>query len=130
MAKGKYIITKNSLGEYSFVLKNISGNEIARSGIYKSLPPCKKGIASLRINSDAPLDDITDEFRTDIARVLCPKIELIKDTGNDMGSYNFIIKAKNGNIIAKGIGYGTKSRCLEAISTLRYIAFSAETEEF
>ncbi|MEE0968912.1 MAG: YegP family protein [Clostridia bacterium] len=128
MAKGRYEITKNSLGEYSFTLFTLSGVPLARSGKYKSLPPLKKGIASLRVNADAPLEDLTDGFRDTSVIIKCPKIELIGEDIGGMVSYNFVLKAKNGSIIAKGEGYGTKKRCLEAISNLRYIAFSAETD--
>ena len=126
MANGRYEITKNDSDEFSFCLVTIGGKVIAKSGKYKTLGVCKKGIASLRINSDAPIEDKTDSFSEDTGeRMSCPKIELLASDG----VYNFYVKAKNGSIIARGEGYGTKNRCLEAVSTLKYIAFSAENTE-
>lgn len=126
MASGRYEITKNEADEFFFCLVTLGGKVIARSGKYKTLGVCKRGIASLRINSDAPVEDKTDSFSEDITeRMRCPKIEILASGG----AYNFYVRAKNGSIIAEGEGYGTKTRCLEAISNLRYIAFSAENIE-
>lgn len=127
MASGRYEIVKNELGEYSFSLVTVSGRVLAHSGTYKTLAVCKKGIASLRVNSDAPIDDRSEiADGVEKAEIRCPRIEL---TEEEMGGYNFAVRAKNGGIIARGEGYGTKKRCLEAITNLRYIAFSAETIE-
>lgn len=126
MASGRYEITKNGENEFTFSLVTLGGKVIARSGKYKSLVVCKKGIASLRINSDAPIDDKTEAFSdTPEEKICCPKIEILASGG----AYNFYVKAKNGSIIAEGEGYGTKNRCLEAISNLKYSAFSAESTE-
>lgn len=126
MASGRYEITKNGDNEFSFCLLTLGGKVIARSGKYKTLGVCKKGIASLRINSDAPIEDKTDAFAESSGEHMrCPKIEILSSSG----AYNFYVHAKNGSIIAEGEGYGTKNRCLEAISSLKYIAFSAENIE-
>lgn len=126
MASGRYEITKNGENEFSFCLVTVGGKVIAKSGKYKTLGVCKKGIASLRINSDAPIDDKTDFFAEDNReKMRCPKIDILTSGG----AYNFFVRAKNGSIIAEGEGYGTKNRCLEAIANLRYIAFSAENIE-
>ena len=129
MANGRYEISKNADGEYSFTLVTVSGRVLAHSGVYKSIPVCKKGIASLRVNAYAPLDDRSEEIEgLDSPEVIkCPKIEVLQV--GELGGYNFTVRAKNGNVIATGEGYGTKKRCLEAITNLRYIAFSAETME-
>lgn len=129
MANGRYEISKNKDGEYSFTLVTVSGRVLAHSGLYKTVSVCKKGIASLRVNADAPLEDKTEEIEGTPARAAlkCPKIEV--SGAGELGGYNFTVRAKNGNVIATGEGYGTKKRCLEAVSNLRYIAFSAETME-
>ncbi|MBQ8004798.1 MAG: DUF1508 domain-containing protein [Clostridia bacterium] len=130
MAVGRYEIKKNEAGEYSFRLLTVGGIALAHSGSYKSLPVCKKGIASLRVNADAPLDDTTEAdlgVTPGNTPMKCPKIELKND--GEHGGYNFYVRAKNGNVIASGEGYGTKKRCLEAISNLKYIAFSSVTSE-
>ncbi len=132
MASGRYEITKNGADEFSFSLVTLGGRTIAKSGKYRSLGVCKKGIASLRINSDAPIEDKTESFSEETGetgltgvKMCCPKIELVASGG----AYNFYVLAKNGSIIAEGEGYGTKNRCLEAIAKLKYIAFSAENIE-
>lgn len=125
MASGRYEITKDDAGEFRFSLVTVSGKVLAHSAAYKTLNLCKKGIASLRVNSDAPLEDKCEIYEGMTEKELkCPKIELSEQKS---GGYNFLLRAKNGNVIARGEGYGTKIRCLEAIANLRYIAFSSET---
>ncbi len=127
MAKGRYEIRQNEAGEYSFQLITFSGTTLAHSGYYKTLSVCKKGIASLRINSDAQIDDRSEDALTLSEPLRYPKIKIFCIDEHETGGYNFTVHAKNGNIIATGEGYGTKKRCLEAISNLKYIAFSAES---
>ena len=124
MASGRYEIEKNGQGEYMFTLVTVSGRALAHSGSYKTLGVCKKGISSLRVNSDSPVEDMSDILEKE--KIRCPKIELYED---GLGGYNFTVRAKNGSAIATGEGYGTKKRCLEAVASLKYIAFSAETTE-
>lgn len=134
MANGRYVISKTIDGQYSFTLYSVGGRVLAVSGAYSCLSVCKKGIASLRVNSDAPLCDFTlsAERAAEEALPKCPRIELFKlDTANGgIGGFNFRVLAKNGNVIATGErgGYGTKSSCLDIISALRANAFSASTE--
>ncbi len=131
MPRGRYEIIQNADGTYFFKLLTVSGQVLAHSSAYSSLPPLKRGIASLRVNSDAPVEDMT--FDTSLGnaemhcQIKCPKIEIISEEKNGVGGYNFAVRAKNGNVIAVGEGYGTKKRCLEAVSNLKYIAFSADT---
>lgn len=164
MPGGRYEITKNPDGTCFFRLLTVSGKAIAHSGTYSCVSVCKKGIASFRVNSDAPLDDRTEnadanvqtsnaenvgkEARNDgkeaqkdtrnvgkevrgeenCAPMKCPKIELFSEKNAvGYGSYNFVLRARNGSVIATGEGYGTKKRCLEAIDAIRYIAFSADS---
>lgn len=129
MPGGRYEITKNSDGTCFFRLLTISGKPVVHSGIYNGIAVCKKGIASLRINSDAPIDDKTEKKGDTEKELKCPKIEIYSEknsAGNGYGSFNFAVRARNGTVIACGEGYGTKNRCLEAVQSLRYIAFSAE----
>lgn len=133
MPSGRFVISKTKNEKFFFTLYSSGGRALAKSCEYSCLSVCKKGIASLRINSDAPLDDTT--LSIDISalkeRPRCPKIELFKqegEGGSSFGEFNFRIYAKNGTVIATGEGYGTKSSCLEIIEVLRSVAFSAVTE--
>ena len=91
MASGRYEITKNGENEFSFCLVTVGGKVVAKSGKYKTLGVCKKGIASLRINSDAPIDDKTDFFAEDNGeKMRCPKIDILASGG----AYNFFVRAK------------------------------------
>lgn len=123
MANGRYEIEKTPVGEYTFSLFSTGGRLIAVGGNYKTLALAKKGIASLRINSGA---DVFDSTQNDEIVPKCPRVEIYRTKG-EYGGYNFAVVAKNGNVIARGEGYGTKNRCAEAVANLRYIAFSAET---
>ena len=129
MARGRYEITKDRDGVYSFRLVTVFGKPVAVGGTYKSLALCKKGIASLRVNSDAPAEDLTvmSEISEGGEQIKCPKIVISRDEG--MNGYNFVVKAKNGGVIARGEGYGTRIKCLEAVENLRYTAFLADTTE-
>lgn len=129
MAGGRYLIEKKE-DSFSFKLYSIGGKLLAKSGSYKTPELCKKGIASLRVNSDAPLCDLTLPKHEMGEMPKCPKIELYKDEDDAYGSYNFRIKAKNGIVIACGEGYGTKPRCLDVIGALRTSARGAVTEEW
>ncbi len=129
MAGGRYLIEKKE-DSFSFKLYSIGGKLLAKSGSYKTPELCKKGIASLRVNSDAPLCDLTLPEHEMGEPQRCPKIELYKDDIDSYGSYNFRIRAKNGIVIACGEGYGTKTRCLDVIGALRTSARGAVTEEW
>lgn len=129
MAKGKFEITKTQAGNYTYRLLFVGGRVIAQGGEYKTLPVCKKGIASLRINSDAPVCDLTAEFSAERQRAeaeKCPKIEIFASEGGY--GYCYRVRAKNGSEIARGPVMGTKLRCIETIETMKKIAFGAENE--
>ena len=130
MARGRFEITKTDAGTYTYRLMTVGGRVVALGGEYKSLPVCKKGIASLRINSDAPVCDLTAEFSAERQRAeteKCPKIEIFSADGGY--GYCYRVRAKNGSEIARGQVAGTKLRCLEAVETMKKIAFSAESEQ-
>ena len=129
MAKGKFEISMTDGGNYTYRLLTVGGRVVTLGGEYKTLPVCKKGIASLRINSDAPICDLTAEFSAERERAAaekCPKIEIFAAEGGY--GYCYRVRAKNGSEIARGQVTGTKLRCLEAVETMKKIAFSAESE--
>lgn len=127
MACGRYEITRKNDGEYTFSLYSTGGRLIALGGTYKTVTLAKKGIASLRINSSAELVDLSADIgERDGKKLPCPRVEIHTEK-NGGGGYNFAVFAKNGVAIAFGEGFGTRSRCLETVSDLKYVAFSAET---
>ena len=130
MARGRFEISMTDAGGYTYRLVAVGGRVVALGGEYKTLPVCKKSIASLRINSDAPVCDLTAEFFNERERAVaqkCPKIEIFSAEGGY--GYCYRVRAKNGSEIARGQVAGTKLRCLEAIETMKKIAFSAESEQ-
>lgn len=48
---GKFVINAVKSGGFKFNLKAGNGEVIATSQVYKSLPSCKKGIASIKKNA-------------------------------------------------------------------------------
>ncbi|NPE28172.1 YegP family protein [Methanococcoides sp. SA1] len=55
-----------------------------------------------------------------------PKFEVYTDKS---GKYRFRLKAKNGEIIATGQGYSTKSACMNGIKSVKKNAMDAEIVE-
>ena len=58
---GRYEISVSFDGYYSFSLYVGSGAPLLTGTAHTTLPLCRKGIASVRLNSDAPLEDIADD---------------------------------------------------------------------
>jgi uncharacterized protein YegP (UPF0339 family) len=56
---GKFVIKKNSGGQYHFVLKAANGEVIATSETYTTKDSAKDGIESVKAN--APTAEIVDE---------------------------------------------------------------------
>ena len=55
---GKFVIKSTANGGVKFSLKAGNGQVVATSQVYKSLASCKKGIASVRKNCEAPLEEV------------------------------------------------------------------------
>lgn len=88
-------------------LKAGNSEVIATSEIYATEAACMNGIESIRRNAvEAKLEDQAVE---DYEAVTNPKFEVYTDKA---GEFRFRLKAKNGEIIADGEGYKTKSSCL------------------
>lgn len=59
---GKFIIKKNTNGDYWFVLQAGNGEKIANSEMYTTKQACKNGIKSVKENApEAAIDDQTGE---------------------------------------------------------------------
>ena len=111
---GKFIIKQTKSGGFGFNLKANNGQVIASGQTYKSLPSCKKGIASIQKN--APIAPVEDQTAEGFEVLKHPKFEVYKDKAGEM---RFRLKAANGQIIATGEGYKTKKACLNGIESIK-----------
>lgn len=111
-------VTKN--GGYRFALKAANGQVISTSQVYKTIVTCKKGIASVKVNALAHVEDQTVE---EVETLKNPKYELYTDKA---GEFRFRLRAKNGQIILSGEGYGTKANCKNGIESIGKNAPDAE----
>lgn len=103
---GKFVITKRKDGEFQFNLKAGNGEIILTSEGYKAKDGCKKGIESVRINSQ-----IDDRFERKVST-------------ND--KYYFVLKAGNGEPIGKSQLYSTKQGMESGITSVKNNAPDAE----
>ena len=111
----KFEIHRTKSGGYRFALKAANGQVISTSQVYKTIVTCKKGITSVKVNALAHVEDHTvDEVET--VTLKNPKYELYKDK---VGEFRFRLRAKNGQIILSGEGYGTKANCQHGIVYIR-----------
>ena len=108
---GKFVIAIAKNGEYTFNLKASNGEIIlAASETYTTLSACEKGIASVKKNAGAPVEDQTRDEKQ-----VHPKFELYKDKG---GEFRFRLKAANGEIIGKSEGYKAKASARKGIASI------------
>lgn len=119
---GKFEIRATKNGGYRFVLKASNGQVVSTSQVYKTIVTCKKGIASVKVNALAHVEDQTVD-ESEIQTLKNPKYELYKDKA---GEFRFRLCAKNGQIILSGEGYGTKTNCRNGIDSIGKYAPDAE----
>lgn len=119
---GKFEISVTKNGGYRFALKAANGQVISTSQVYKTIVTCKKGIASVKVNALAHVEDQTVE-EAELTTLKNPKFEVYKDKA---GEYRFRLRAKNGQNILSGEGYGTKASCLGGIASIGKNAPEAE----
>ena len=119
---GKFVIKQAKTG-VKFDLKATNGQVIASSQIYKSLPTCKNGIASVAKN--APLAAIEDQTIEGFAVEKHPKFQIYTDKA---GEFRFRLRAKNGQIIATSAGYTTMKACRNGIASVQKNSVDAPTE--
>ena len=118
---GKFVIKQAKTG-VKFDLKATNGQVIASSQIYKSLPTCKNGIASVAKN--APLAAIEDQTIEGFAVEKHPKFQIYTDKA---GEFRFRLRAKNGQIIAASEGYTTMKACRNGIASVQKNSVDAPT---
>lgn len=103
---GKFIIKKQKNDEYMFNLKAGNYEIILTSEGYKAKDSCKKGIESVRINSQ-----IDSRYER-------------KEAIN--GTFYFVLKAGNGEPIGKSQFYATKQNMEKGIESVKENAPNAE----
>ncbi len=119
---GKFVIKEAKTG-LMFNLKANNGEVIATSEIYSGEPACRNGIDSVKRN--APIAPIEDQTVADYEVCKNPKFEVYQDKA---GEFRFRLKAANGQIIATGEGYKSKSGCLNGIDSIKRNAPDAAIE--
>ncbi|WP_292011048.1 YegP family protein [Chryseobacterium sp.] len=103
---GKFIISKRRNDEFQFNLKAKNGEVVLTSEGYVQKASCRKGIESVRINSQ---DDLRFERKTAV---------------NDKDY--FVLKARNGEIIGKSQLYSSKASMETGIGSVKRNAPLAE----
>ena len=116
---GKFLVRKTNTG-IKFDLKAGNGEVIATSEVYSSMEACKKGIASVKKNAEAAVENQTVEG---YAVQKHPKFEVYADKA---GEFRFRLKAKNGQVIAVSEGYKALKSCLNGIESVKKNAPEAE----
>lgn len=108
---GKFVIITAKNGEFTFNLKASNGEVIlTASETYPTQGACENGIASVKKNAGAPIEDQTQgESQSH------PKYELYKDKA---GEFRFRLKAANGEIIGKSEGYKAKASAQKGIASI------------
>ena len=108
---GKFVITTAKNGEFTFNLKASNGEVVlAASETYPNMGACENGIASVKKNAGAPVEDQTRDEKQGH-----PKFELYKDKG---GEFRFRLKAGNGENIGKSEGYKAKASAKKGIASI------------
>lgn len=120
---GKFVIRETSTG-IKFDLKAGNGEVILTSEVYSSLAACKNGIESVKKN--APMAAVEDQTVEGFTTEKNPKFEMYLDKG---GEYRFRLKAKNGQAIATGEGYKSKSGCQSGIESIKKNSVEATVVE-
>lgn len=116
---GKFVVKTTATG-VKFDLKAGNGEVIATSEVYTTENACLNGINSVKENCIGEIEDQTVEGFENVKH---PKFEVYTDKA---GKYRFKLKAKNGQIIATGEGYESKSGCLNGIASVKKNAPDAE----
>ncbi len=120
---GKFVIKETKTG-IKFDLKAGNGEVIASSEVYSAIGGCKKGIESVRVNSQ--IAAIEDQTAKDFETQKNPKFELYKDK---KGEIRFRLKARNGQIIATSEGYKSMKAAQNGIESVKKNAPDAKIEK-
>ena len=117
---GKFVVKETKTG-VKFDLKAGNGEVIATSEVYTTKAACVKGIESVKKNS--AVANVEDQTVEGFATEKNPKFEVYTDKA---GEFRFRLKATNGQIIATGEGYKSKSGCMNGIESVKKNAADAD----
>ena len=117
---GKFVVKETKTG-VKFDLKAGNGEVIATSEVYTTKAACVKGIESVKKNS--AVANVEDQTVEGYATEKNPKFEVYTDKA---GEFRFRLKATNGQIIATGEGYKSKSGCMNGIESVKKNAVDAD----
>ena len=107
---GKFVIRKVQSG-VKFDLLAANGEKIATSGVYDSLPACRKGMESMvKSAAKAKVCDLTQG-----EAVSNPRFEIYQDRA---GGFRFRLRARNGKVIASSEGYTGKAGCMDGVESV------------
>ena len=108
---GKFVITTANNGEFTFNLKASNGEVVlTASETYTTQSACENGIASVKKNASAPIEDQTRD-----EKLGHPKYELYKDKA---GEFRFRLKAANGQNVGRSEGYKAKASARKGIASI------------
>ena len=116
---GKFVVKETNTG-IKFDLKAGNGEVIATSQVYTTEAACLNGIASVKENASALVEDQTVEGYEELKH---PKYEVYLDKADE---FRFRLKAKNGQVIATSEGYKSKASCMNGIDSVKRNAPDAE----
>lgn len=124
---GYFVIKKTPSGAFNFSLFASNKQKIAvASGIYSTKGACKKGMASVGVNSVKCVNDnrIEDQTLKEWEKKTYPKFEIYLDKAN---LYRWRLIAANGESIAMAEeGYKSKSGCVNGIKSVAQNAPEAD----
>jgi uncharacterized protein len=109
----KFEVYKDAAKKTRFRYLANNSKVVAVGEAYEKYASCLKGIASIKKNCDAAVEDQTVN---NFMQLPNPKYEVYRDTS---GEYRFRLKASNGEIIAQSEGYTSKEGCLNGIAVLK-----------
>lgn len=118
---GKFCIRTVPSG-VKFDLKAPNGQTVLTSEVYRTRAACCKGIASVRKNAAAPVEDLTIPAKP----LPHPKYQLYRDQAD---SYRFRLRSRNGAIIAVSDAYTTKASALAGIESIQKNAPTAQISD-
>lgn len=119
---GKFIIKKAKEGlTFSFVASD--GNTLGSSEVYTSKASVKGGIASVKKNAGAAVEDLTIK---DHKVEKTPKWEVFKDKA---GGFRFRLIATNGKNVIHTSAYKSHDDAVKALTTLKKTAVASGIED-